>query len=86
MGANAIIYIMLGICGFLILAFILAKPIKFLIGLLINAISGLILIIAANFVLAASGAAVGINALTVFIVTVLGLPGAAALIVIRGIF
>ena len=85
MGANGIIYIMLGICGFLILAFVLAKPIRLLIGLIINAISGLALIIAANFVLAASGAAVGINVLTLFIVTVLGLPGAAALIVIRGI-
>jgi len=85
MGANAIIYTLLGICGFLILAFILAKPIKFVIGLFINAISGLVLIIAANFVLAASGAAVGINVLTLFIITVLGLPGAAALIIIRGI-
>ena len=85
MGANIIIYIMLGICGISILLFLLAKPIKFLIGLAVNAASGLALILGANLILASSGAAVGINALTLFIITVLGLPGAAALIVIRGI-
>jgi inhibitor of the pro-sigma K processing machinery len=59
------------------------RQFKWLIGVIRNAVLGVIGILALNTVLAPAGIAVGVNALTAFIVGVLGLPGLLLLYVAR---
>lgn len=51
------------------------RQIKAGLNLIRNAVLGIVGILACNMVLAPMGIAVGVNALTVFIVSILGIPG-----------
>jgi len=75
MNSSQTIFLMAVACLVFIGLLIFVKPIKMILRILIQGIIGCAGIFAANLIMAAFGAAVGVNLMTAFIVGVLGLPG-----------
>jgi len=75
MNTGNIIIWMIAICLVAVVIMLLSKPIKTLARVFVQAILGSALMYVANFALAPFAIFVGVNALTAFIVGVLGLPG-----------
>ena len=71
--------IMMLVCAVAVLALIFAKPLKLVFKLLINSVIGIFALVGMNFLLSPLGLAVGINAVTVLVCAVLGIPGFACL-------
>lgn len=75
MDSQTVMYLMLAI-GVCFAAYLLyTRQFKWVLGVVRNAFIGVIGILGCNFLLASTGLAVGVNALTAFIVGILGLPG-----------
>ncbi|MDD3570402.1 MAG: pro-sigmaK processing inhibitor BofA family protein [Lachnospiraceae bacterium] len=85
MDSITIIVSMIVVCLALISLLVMAKPLKVLLGIILNSAIGAVALMASNYVLAPLGVAVGINLLTVGFIGVLGLPGFLALILIQAI-
>jgi len=79
---NVIIW-MIVVCIIAVAIMMFSKPIKTLARIFIQAILGSALMYIANFALAPFAIFVGVNALTAFIVGVLGLPGLFALYILQ---
>jgi len=77
--------IMIAIFGLLIVLLIMVKPIKYLFGIGINTIFGVVGIFVTNFFMAQFGVTLGINVLTLGIIGILGLPGFCAMILISAL-
>ena len=77
-------YLISGVFGIVILYFIvkiIKLPLKLIIKLLINGLTGLIMLSIVNFVGDSFGITVNINAFTSLIAGFLGIPGVIALII-----
>lgn len=85
MDSISLIVSMIVVCLALISLLVMAKPLKVLLGIILNSAIGAVALIASNYVLAPFGLGVGINLLTVGFIGVLGLPGFLALILIQAI-
>jgi inhibitor of the pro-sigma K processing machinery len=85
MDSISIIVSMIVVCLALIALLVMAKPIKLVLGLILNSAVGALALVVSNYVLAPLGVAVGINLLTVGFIGILGLPGFCALILIQAI-
>jgi len=85
MDSVSIIVTMIVVCLSLIALLVMAKPIKLLLGIILNSAVGTVALIVSNYVLAPLGVAVGINFLTVGFIGLLGLPGFCALILMQAI-
>ena len=75
MDRTTVIWLMSIVGGCFLLYLLFARQHKWLLGLLRNALLGCAGILGLNMLLTTTGVAVGVNALTAFIVGVLGLPG-----------
>ncbi len=82
MESNSIIMVMIAICLALIFLMIIAKPIKMMGRILLNAVLGAGGLFLANILLKPLGITVGINLLTTGFIGFLGIPGFAAAILI----
>jgi len=72
---NDFLWLMM-ILGIIFLAYVLyTKQFKWFLGVVRNMVLGAGGILAANFVLATAGVAVGVNLVTVLVVGLLGVPG-----------
>lgn len=76
---NAILYTAIGLSLIVILLFVFSKPAKLLARILLNGVIGVFGFIGVNFLLSPFSVSVGVNALTVLIVGILGLPGFVSL-------
>lgn len=85
MDSISIIVSMIVVCLALIALLVMAKPIKVLLGVILNSAVGAVALVVSNYLLAPLGVAVGINLLTVGFVGILGMPGFLALILIQAI-
>lgn len=85
MDSISIIVSMIVVCLALIALLVMAKPIKVLLGVILNSAVGAVALVVSNYLLAPLGVAVGINLLTVGFVGILGLPGFLALMLIQAI-
>lgn len=85
MDSISIIVSMIVVCLALIALLVMAKPIKVLLGIVLNSAVGAVALVVTNYILAPLGVAVGINLLTVGFIGILGLPGFFALILIQAI-
>jgi len=75
MDYSSIITWMIVVCLVFVGLIIFAKPVKYILRFLAQAISGMALVVGFNFLLAPFSIAVGINYLTFAVVGLLGLPG-----------
>jgi len=82
MDYNSIITWMIIICLIFIGLIVFAKPVKYILRFLIQAVGGMLLVIVFNFILAPFSIAIGLNYLTLFIIGLLGLPGFAMLYIV----
>lgn len=73
------------VCGLLIwlLISIIRLPIKFLFKLLLNMLSGLVLLFAFNFIGGFFDFSLGVNAVNALVAGVLGIPGIVLLVLIQ---
>lgn len=78
MNGNLVIFICIGICVMILIGLLFEKQI---VTLLINGVSGVVVMYCINSILPAY--AIGINLLTMGTVTLLGLPGVATLYIIK---
>ena len=62
------------------------KPLKLLLRLICNSVAGIAVLLAFHFLEAWTGVAVGINLFSVLLTALLGLPGAALLLLLGKIF
>jgi len=85
MDYSSIITWMIVICLIFIGLIMFAKPVKYILRFLIQAVGGMFLAIVFNFVLAPFSIAIGLNYLTFFVSGLLGLPGFAMLYVVSWI-
>ena len=77
-------YLISGVFGIVILYFIvkiIKLPLKLIINLLINGLTGLIMLSIVNFIGDSFGITVNINAFTSLIAGFLGIPGVIALVI-----
>ena len=79
---------LVAVCVFLLILFIvlLAKPLKWIFKLLLNALSGFIALILLNFVGGFFGFSLTVNFLNCLIAGFLGMPGVILLIAIKYLF
>ena len=85
MDYSSIITWMIIICLIFIGLIMFAKPVKYILKFLLQAVCGMFLAIIFNFMLAPLGLAIGLNYLTFFVSGLLGLPGFAMLYVVSWI-
>lgn len=85
MDSVSVIVAMIAVCIAFIVLLCMAKPIKFMLRILLNSAVGLVALMVSNYVLAPLGVAVGINILTLGFIGILGLPGFFALILMQAI-
>ena len=78
MNGNLVIFICIGICVMILIGLLFEKQI---VTLLINGVSGVVVMYCINSILPAY--AIGINLLTMGTVTLLGLPGVVTLYIIK---
>lgn len=78
MNGNLVIFICIGICVMILIGLLFEKQI---VTLLINGVSGVVVMYCINSILPAY--AIGINLLTIGTVTLLGLPGVVTLYIIK---
>ena len=83
MNSESIIISMLVLCGIITVVIIFAEPLKYLLKLVINSALGAGAIFVINMALGGVGLDVGINMVTVLTAGVLGIPGIAALYIVR---
>ncbi len=83
MDSNSIIIAMLVLCGILTVAIVFSEPLKCLLRLVGNSVLGAAALFAINTVFGFTGLGVGINMVTVFAAGLLGIPGIAALYIVR---
>ena len=83
MDSGNIIIWMIAVCAVGVALMMFSKPIKAIVRIFIQAILGSALMYIANIVLAPFAIFVGVNALTAFIVGVLGLPGLFTLYILQ---
>ena len=79
---NEPIVIVVGILLLLVTIRLFLKPLKLLLRLGINSISGITMLICFNFLQGITGVTVGINLFSVLLTGFLGLPGAALLLLL----
>ncbi|MCL2565228.1 MAG: pro-sigmaK processing inhibitor BofA family protein [Defluviitaleaceae bacterium] len=82
MDYTSIITWMIIVCLIFIGLIVFAKPVKYILRFLIQAVCGMSLAIILNFILAPFSLAIGLNYLTFLITGLLGLPGFAMLYII----
>lgn len=85
MDYNSVITWMIVICLIFIGLIMFAKPVKYIIKFLMQAVCGMLLAVVFNFLLAPFSVAIGLNYLTFFISGLLGIPGFAMLYVVAAI-
>jgi len=85
MDYSSIITWMIVICLIFVGLIMFAKPVKYILRFLMQAVCGMLLAVFFNFVLAPFSIAVGVNYVTFFISGLLGLPGFAMLYVVSWI-
>ena len=83
MDSDSIIITLLVLCGILTVAIVFSEPLKHLLKLLANSVFGAAAMFAINTVFGFTGLGVGINMVTIITAGVLGLPGIAALYIVR---
>ncbi|MBQ2752889.1 MAG: pro-sigmaK processing inhibitor BofA family protein [Firmicutes bacterium] len=83
MDSDSIIITLLVLCGILTVAIVFSEPLKHLLKLLANSVFGAVALFAINTVFGFTGLGVGINMVTIITAGVLGLPGIAALYIVR---
>ena len=83
MDSGSIIIWLIAACAAVVAVMIFAKPIKTIARVFIQAVIGSALMYITNFVLSPFAIFVGVNALTAFIVGVLGLPGLFTLYILQ---
>ena len=83
MDSDSIIITLLVLCGILTVAIVFSEPLKHLLKLLANSVFGAVAMFAINTVFGFTGLDVGINMVTIITAGVLGLPGIAALYIVR---
>ena len=83
MDSGNIIIWMIAICLVAVAVMMFSKPIKTIARIFIQAIIGSALMYITNFALSPFSIFVGVNALTAFIVGVLGLPGLFSLYILQ---
>ena len=83
MDSDSIIITLLVLCGILTVAIVFSEPLKHLLKLLANSVFGAVAMFAINTVFGFTGLGVGINMVTIITAGVLGLPGIAALYIVR---
>jgi len=79
MDYNSIITWMIVICIIFVGLVVFAKPVKYILRFLAQAVCGMFLAMVFNFILAPFSVAVGVNYLTFVVSGLLGLPGFAML-------
>lgn len=80
---EALLYSIIGILVFVVLAKIFTWPIKILVKLIINAVLGVVLLVIANYVGSYFGFHIGINVVTSLIAGFAGIPGVIFLILFK---
>lgn len=83
MDGNGVILLMLAVCGLLAAAVVMSGPIKMLIKLALSCGAGAAAIYGINFIIGGLGLKVGINLFTAAVSGILGLPGVAALYIVK---
>lgn len=84
MDSSSIILTMIFACAAMIVLMIMSKPIRFIVKIIINSIIGAAAIAAANAAIGPIlGFYIGINAFTVLVTGILGVPGFFALLAVR---
>ncbi|MBE6008020.1 MAG: transcriptional regulator [Lachnospiraceae bacterium] len=83
MSSDSIIITMLILCGIITVLIVFSEPLKYLLRLAANSALGAGAMFLINTVFGFTGLGVGINMVTVLTVGLLGLPGIAALYIVR---
>jgi len=83
-GSNLIIILIIG-CIIIGAMIMISQPIKFFSRMLIRGAAGIAGIFITNVLLSFAGIAVGVNLMTVLIISLLGIPGFVALYVAQAI-
>lgn len=84
METNAVIITMIMVCLGLIVLIVMAKPVKFMAKVLVNAVLGGAAIMVTNMALApVLGSTIGVNLLTMGITGLLGMPGFLSILAIH---
>lgn len=83
MNTDSVVFWMIGLCLVIICLFVLSKPLKALLRIARNALIGAFAFVGMNFLLSPLSISVGVNALTVLIVGILGVPGFLSLYLSR---
>ena len=83
MDGNGVILLMLAVCGLLAAIVVMSGPIKMLIKLALSCAVGAAAIYGINFIIGGLGLKVGINLFTAAVSGILGLPGVAALYIVK---
>lgn len=83
---EALLYSLVGILVFVVLAKIFVWPLKILLKLIFNAVLGVILLVIVNFVGSYFGFNIGINVVTSLIAGFAGIPGVVFLVLFKLIF
>ena len=83
MDSESVIIIMLVLCGIATVVMIFSEPLKYLLRIVANSVFGAVAMFAINTVFGFTGLGVGINLVTVLTAGLLGLPGIAALYIVR---
>ncbi len=83
---SAVIGYMLGLMIIFVLAKICAKPIKFIVKIILNSALGGVLLLCINTLGKAAGIYIGINAVTCVAVGILGLPAVIVMLILQIFF
>lgn len=85
MDSSGLIIIMILCCLSLIFLMLMAKPLKYILKFIINAVVGVAGILILNFVLQPIGVSVGLNILSAAFIGLLGIPGFGAIVLINAL-
>lgn len=83
MDSASVIGTMIAACTVFVVLVVMAKPLRFLMGFVVNSCLGVVAIAAANFLLSSFNFSLGINFLTAGFIGILGLPGFVGLLIIQ---